>query len=78
MRTEMSRWNESRWLIRKVGKPDRGNVKEVCGDGTTPSPSSPDEIDRSGLSPNQRCALSWVSARSLHPAACRNGRSGLG
>ncbi len=71
MRTEMSRWDESRWQIRKVGKPDSGNVKEVCGADTTPSPSTPDGIDRSGLSADQRCALGKESACSLHPSACR-------
>jgi len=50
----MSRWDESRWQIRKVGKPDNGNVKEVCGADTTHGLSAPDEIDRPGLSADQR------------------------
>ena len=71
MRTEMSRWDESRRPIRKVGKPDSGNVKEVCGADTAPSPSTPDGIDRSGLSADKQCALGKESACSVHPSACR-------
>ena len=73
MRTEMSRWDESRWQIRKVGNPDSANVKEVCGAGTTPGPSTPDGIDRPGLSADQRCALGRESECSFHPTACRLG-----
>ena len=56
---------------------DPVNVKVVCAADTMPSPSTPDEIDRSGLSADQRCALSRESACSLQPIACRDGRSGL-
>ena len=68
MRTEMSRWDESQWQIRKVGYPDSGNVKEVCGAGTTPSPSTPDEIDRPDLSLS--CLNGFVQRPTVRARAC--------
>ena len=44
----------------------------------TPGPSTPDEIDRSGLSADLRCALGRESECFLHPTACRDGYSDLG